>query len=341
MKLYFMRFLSACVAVSTCALSSCSSDTYIGNHIPASSVPYIAAGARDYRDQPTDGISEIDAGRYIIDNREDKFSSGILEVCNSSFSVDGQLAEEIGRCISGYPFRSGFYLIDLETGMSCGYNADDQFSTASTVKAGFGLYCFKSMAAGRGSMSDTVVYKRKHHVSGSGVIQRKPFGTVYTVEQLMTLMLDNSDNIAYYMLLDYFGMSGYNEMIHSLGVECSLYETNKWGTLSPHELGLIWQEIYRFKDTCDEGAELWRLLTTNRFNEIKAVLGKDRGTIAHKSGWGGLGCHDAGVVCGEHAYVIAVMTDTEIKKECLHSLIKYGDRIMGEYRAWLGSVYGK
>ena len=130
-----MRFLSACVAVSTCALSSCSSDIYIGNYIPASSVPYIAAGARDYRDQPTDGISEIDAGRYIIDNREDKFSSGVLEVCNSSFSVDGQLAEEIGRCISGYPFRSGFYLIDLETGMSCGYNADDQFSTASTVKA--------------------------------------------------------------------------------------------------------------------------------------------------------------------------------------------------------------
>lgn len=97
MKLYFMRFLSACVAVSTCALSSCSSDTYIGNYIPASSVPYIAAGARDYRDQPTDGISEIDAGRYIIDNREDKFSSGVLEVCNSSFSVDGQLAEEIGQ----------------------------------------------------------------------------------------------------------------------------------------------------------------------------------------------------------------------------------------------------
>lgn len=59
--------------------------------------------------------------------------------------------------------------------MSCGYNADDQFSTASTVKAGFGLYCFKSMAAGRGSMSDTIVYKRKHHVNGSGVIQRKPF----------------------------------------------------------------------------------------------------------------------------------------------------------------------
>lgn len=331
------RRMVACVltAVLVCgALVSCE-EYNIGNTLPvACDVPQ--NGTRDYRMQELDNINEWEAGSIIFQNKDDRFDPGIIQVCNSRYTVSESLAESIIECAESYGFLSGFYLIDTKTKMSCGYNADEPFFSASTVKAGYALYCFKEIQKGNGSLDETMKYSGKYKIGGSGSTQYSEFGTVFTIDTLLYRVIYNSDNVAYYMLLDRFGIDGYNEMVKSLGVNHFITEESRWGDLSPHELGLIWQEIYRFRDTCEEGQRLWELLTTNEYNEIKIEL-TEYSTIAHKSGWGRPGYHDAGVVCCENDYIIVVMTDTQKKNNCFYKLVRYADTIMQDYAAWCDS----
>lgn len=331
------RIVSAAFAAAFCVmmlltLASCT--VHYTSELPVSAKGRIEIARKDYRLDSDAGILQSDAGTAIFDNRYDAFAPGYVIVNNSDYTVKEETVDRIFSDLEAYRYMSGFYAIDLETRMSVGYNADEKFFTASTVKAGYALYCFKSIASGNGSYTDTVKFQRKHTCEGSGSIQRSEFGTAYTIKNLLYHMIYESDNCAYYMLIDYFGLDGYNEMVKGLGVDHVLTPESKWGYLSPHELGLIWNEIYNFRDECEEGALLWRYLTTNQFNELAVEL-TEYSVIAHKSGWGYPGYHDSGVVCAEHDYVIVVMTDTSKKNYCFYELTRRVDDIMRDYWNWL------
>ena len=251
-------------------------------------------------------------------------------IYNSLFTLTEDEEQLIADTLDNYWFVTGFYLLDLESGMAMGCNADYDFQTASTVKAGYALYCFKQIAAGKASFDDRLEYKRKHYIKGSGSTQYSSFGTLFTVKALLYRLIYNSDNVAYYMLLDYFGTEGYNDMMHELGNRHEITPEERWGYLTPHELGMIWQEIYRFKDECSEGALLWEYLTTNLYNELAEEL-TEYDVIAHKSGWSDYGYHDSGIICGDHDYIMIIMTDTGRKTTALYRTARVLDSIMRRY----------
>ncbi len=276
-----------------------------------------------------------------VDNRRDSFETDTIDVCNSTYTVPQELQQKVFDVTGRYSYllKCTFYAIDLDSGMSVGLNADDPMATASTVKAG---YCYSCMLqienSDQYSLDDKVEYRPRHFLSGSGVTKTTPFGTVLTVRELIHRTLYYSDNVAYYMLLDYFGGDYYNSLMESIGVSHRLdWNGERWGFYSAHELGLIWQAIYRYRTQSDNGALLWEYLTTNLYNEFAEEL-TEYPVIAHKSGWGKdrfAGFHDAGVVCTERGdYVLVVMTDTEESNRCLHRVARAVDDIMKDYAAW-------
>ena len=305
--------------------------TISGSDIPSVTYENLVVETRDFRYNETDDRQTVDISK--IDYRKDEFKDGEITVNNSSFTIPENIAENIFSIMGKYRFDSGFYVIDTETGMSFGYNADMPFSTASTVKAGFALYCFKQVAEGNVKFNNIQRYERKHYITGSGSTKNSEYGTPITIKTLLYRMLYNSDNVAYYMLLDYFGCDGYNEMVAGLGVENHISETNKWGNLTPHELGLIWNEIYAFSGTCEEGELLWEYLTGNLYNEIADEL-SEYDTIAHKSGWSPQGYHDSGVVFADRVYIIVVMTSSGNRNSCLYETIRWIDDTMKYYDRW-------
>lgn len=331
-KSAFRAAICVLAAIISCgSLASCGE--YVIGHTLPSDCEIPDSSMRDYRATELRNIDEWEVGHIIFDNKDDRFESGKIQVCNSKYTVPESIANSIIECAENYDFLSGFYLIDTESKMSVGYNADEAFFTASTVKAGYALYCFKEIAKGTVSLDETMKYSGKYAIKGSGSTQYSDFGTKLTIDTLLYRVIYNSDNVAYYMLLDKFGIDGYNEMVKELGVNHFITEESRWGDLSPHELGLIWQEIYEFKDTCEEGRRLWELVTTNEYNEIAVEL-TEYETIAHKSGWGRPGYHDAGVVCCDSDYIIVVMTDTEKKNNCFYKFVRYADMIMKDYADW-------
>lgn len=274
-------------------------------------------------------------GRDIL-NREDEFEADVIGVCNSKYTVPAALREKILAIMGEYKFETTFYVIDLKSGMSIGYNPEVSQATASTVKAGFCFCCMMDIAETEHSLDDKMIYRSYHKLSGSGSTQYSEFGTIFTIRALLYRTLYNSDNTAYYMLLDYFGTERYNAYMESIGVSHRLdWEGNdRWGYMSAHELGLIWQAIYNYRDKTDEGKLLWEYLTTNLYNEIGDTLTQYE-TVAHKSGWNEEGYHDSGVVCTPNGdYVIVVMTKTGDRNRCLHRVIAALDEVMQDYYAW-------
>jgi len=264
-------------------------------------------------------------------NRNDTFEPDVVTVNNSDFKVSEARIAEMNEIFADYRFDTSFYIIDLESGASIGLNADKVHSAASTVKAGFALYCFKQIAEGNASYNDTMKYEERHFLKGSGSTQNSVYGTVFSIKALLYRQLYNSDNVAHLMLVDFFGYEGYNKMVNDLGVEHTIGRSSKFGDFTPQELGLIWQEIYKFKDTGEEGARLWEYLTTNLYNELEVELGDDYSVLAHKSGWNSRGYHEAGIVMAERPYVVVVMTETGNRNNCLHRTIRFCDNLMKDF----------
>lgn len=275
---------------------------------------------------------------YHADDRfvTDKITSNHTEYFVTEASQNRYFNGVLGR--DNNKFNLGFYVLDLETGASFGYNSRGRFPPACTIKAGYALFVCRQIAKGEGSFEETMVYEGKHYVKGTSTIRKLGLGAELTVYQLIEHMLYESDNIAYYMLIDRFGYDGYNELMEQLGVINRIGVGNRWSPLSPLDLGLIWQEIYNFRDECPEGRFLWEQLTTNNLNDIRIAL-EDYGNvyydvIAHKSGWSENAYGDAGLVVSDHPYIIVVMTDSDVKPYAFFSTVVWLDKLMKNYHEW-------
>jgi len=281
-------------------------------------------------------IVEETTGGIFLDNKNDIFIDDTICVNNSSYRVPEKIQNEILSTMDEYRFETSFYVIDLETHTSFAYNPQKDFDCASTIKVAYALFLAKELEAGNVSLNDVLEYKEHHYATGSGDTQYSVYGTLFTVKALFYRMIYNSDNVAYYMLSEYAGVDGFNEMVLSMGWEHTISKRDHWCDITPQELAIIWQEIYEYKDTCAEGRLLWQYLTGNLYNEFQVALPEYTGS-AHKSGWGYTGYHESGIVFGRRDYICVVMTATGNKNNCLHRTIRNLDNLMNDYDNWLAN----
>jgi beta-lactamase class A len=246
--------------------------------------------------------------------------------------------ERITSVIEGYDRRAAFYVVALDGSMSFGYNPDEVFGTSSTIKAPYALYCYKKISEGEYSLEDTKVYESRFYVEGSGVIQHQGVGRSYSVRELLYNAIHYSDNLAYYMLLDHFEKDGYNAMLDELGcTNLHLSVWRKWSETSPRDALIVWREIYKFKDECEEGELFFDDLLNAPYSYIKNALPEYES--AHKSGWAVTGFHDTGIVFADTPYYVAVMTDANENvyfKEFFGELMRGIDDVMREYGEFRG-----
>lgn len=295
-----------------------------------------------------------------IDNRCDQFLPGKLCMNHTEYTLPAGIEEQfIAVMNEGYYtyYDTAFYVLDLGTQMSFGYEADAYFSPACTRKAGLALAWYKLLEKNRLDhrhippppgqrrymLNDWYYYDGSDFLKGSGVVAYNGYG-YYTIKDLLHYMIYTSDNTAYQALWNLLGIEDYIELENALGIP-DFWEparNNKlWTPMRPLDLGLIWQEIWAYKQTGSPEAELfWHELTHNLFCEIgKVVQGADE--IAHKSGFDEYGYHDAGIVVrGENAYVVVAMSKRPLSivnedDDCIHHVIALIDVVMQDYYAWL------
>lgn len=272
-----------------------------------------------------------------IDIASLKYTNNTISTTNTDFKISNELTNEIYNLIHSYGASASFYIVSLDDGMTIGYNVDRKFETASSIKAPYALYLYHEVAKGNIDLNQKLVYKERYYNPGTGVVKRSPFGTEYTIKDLIYYSLYESDNIAYEILHGNFGVKGYNEMLRNLGTkELYLTASNPWGYTSCRSAALIWQDIYNFSITDSEGIELLNILSTGKYNYYKEVMPEIES--ASKTGFAKKDVVETGIVFDDHPYIAIAMANkggnigayTEVIR-----LIKVMNKVMLEYNTYL------
>ena len=295
-----------------------------------------------------------------INNADDTFEDGVFTVNNSDYVIPEKLAKDLMGVMNEPPyigFGKAFYVLDLDTRMSIGYDADQYYMTACTIKAGYALSWFRTLEKNRLAeeagtpladgekrplLTDNYLYTGADYLVGAGKIQYGGTGVNYTIRDLLYHLINESDNTAYNILYNrIFGNEAYQELTKELGIVPYGGQYGMWTRLRALDLGLVWQAIWEYHNTHSEEADLyWEFLTHNEFCEIGKVV-TDADEVAHKSGSDDFGFHEAGIVVRDgHAYAVVVLTTRPLPicdddYDCAHKMIERIDPIMKDYYEWL------
>jgi beta-lactamase class A len=161
--------------------------------------------------------------------------------------------------------RVSLYAKNLKTGAVVAIAADEPVRSASTIKLGILTEAFRQVRAGRLKLADPVVMKEVDQVKGSGVLAYLRTPLTLTLEDVLTLMMIESDNTATNLAIDRFGLAAVNSGFAAAGLQGSrLYKkvyqpaeeplppeqkTFGLGKTTAREMGLLMEGILR----CDLG----------------------------------------------------------------------------------------
>lgn len=272
---------------------------------------------------PKDTEAETPSKEEEVKPTEPLDVSKITNTQNNTFETYGEYTEEqkqvlneIQKAVEGYskPIAIVGYTIDGKNAFF--YNSELPFFSACTIKAPYILSVCKYMEENNIDENIQITYEKKHYHGGSGKIRHGSYGTKYTLKELITMSLSISDNVAYKMLLDYFGRDYHNNLMKELGCD-SLVISNMWASkCQANDFVVAWNEIYRYFQTESKCAKIFKEACTNTtFNYGCEGVEKD-GTwdYSHKSGDNfGASCayNDVCIIWKDRPYIFAVFTKSE------------------------------
>ncbi len=132
---------------------------------------------------------------------------------------------QLGKKIQERSLAVHLSLYDFESGSQIKINADKTFNPFSMIKTLLLLTALEQVKQGGVSLEDTHVlagndqFVGETRVAGAGLLQFAAEGTVYTLEELLSLMVGFSDNVATNILFDRIGPKSMGIVAGKLGLE--------------------------------------------------------------------------------------------------------------------------
>ncbi|MDP2928198.1 MAG: serine hydrolase [Candidatus Omnitrophota bacterium] len=257
------------------------------------------------------------AYRYYIHLREAKRQQVILEQRMAAWQV---LRQKLTNEIKRFKGEAGIVIKDLRFNWEISYNKDRLFPSASLAKIPIMSACFLASEEGRIKLDRQVVLKSSDKLPGSGILKDIRPGVTFTVEELIGLMVYDSDNTATNILTNMVGIDYLNSVFNSLGLkntnlsrrvaDFSLRNRGIENYTTAEDIALLLEQIYRRSlISKDLSEKCLRVLKLQRVNDrIPKYLPVDV-TIAHKTGLERSVCHDAGIVFScKGDFLICVLT---------------------------------
>jgi len=221
------------------------------------------------------------------------------------------------------------YIKDLSTGYEIKINSGKKIPSASLVKIPIMAAVYYLVDKNKLSLDEKLVYKKKYRCGGSGVIKRMPYGTKFTIKELVELMITISDNVATHMLIDRIGLKNLNEIFKELGLKdtninrfvMDLFLKNKGveNYTTAEDIGLLLEKVYRGSLVSKKASiEMLSIMLKQRICDRIPKKLPPQIAVAHKTGLMKDVCHDVGIVYTNNGdFVICVLT-----QNMKHSLAK-------------------
>lgn len=115
------------------------------------------------------------------------------------------LSTQISQLVENAGGEWGIYLEDLHTGEKLTFQEHQRFYAASVIKVPIMTAVFAEAYADNIALEQAIKLRREDLVGGAGVLQHMTPGTELTIQDLVTLMIIQSDNTATNILIDLVG----------------------------------------------------------------------------------------------------------------------------------------
>ena len=213
------------------------------------------------------------------------------------------------------PGHTGFYYLNLVTGLEYGVREDEIFGAASVIKLPLYLHILAEAAAGRMNMDEKLTVAEADKVPICGALTLFTEDVTADVRTLCNLMISISDNTATNRLIDYCTISGAQAGFQRMGLEKTqltrkLFDRSASAkglrnVICPKEIGLLLAKLYRNEfvtpDVCREAIDT--LLLQQVDHKLNGrICGEVQ--IAHKTGEDDGLSNDVGIVYAPQPFVI-------------------------------------
>lgn len=256
---------------------------------------------------------------------------GVKELCEICDTAEGQEILELGEMpglkaetrasieqvinkITDEQYNVSFLLLDLQTGQGYSKNPEEVYFGASSIKGPYVVaLAEKIVDTGEASLADQLERDSVEFNDESGTIKDDPAGTTYTLEEVMTRTIADSDNMGYEILREKYGADFFGKWLNGGNVETS-YAGKQWPSYDARTLTKMWVSIYEyFQSGRGISDKVKSMFDHSEGSVITQALG-DTYTVYAKPGYTGTSSdqawHDAALIMsGEHPYLMTIMTD--------------------------------
>jgi beta-lactamase class A len=214
----------------------------------------------------------------------------------------------------------GIAAIDLTNGRRFALNGDVAFPQASSIKIPIMMRMFQAARDGEFRLSDMITISPEELAGGSGHLQKALANgpLALTVRELITAMIETSDNTATNKCIEMAKMERVNRMLDEMGfvrtrlrrkmMDASAVAGGLENLSTPQEMAGIVERIYRGK-VIDEkaGAEMLEIMKKVKAG-IRRAVPPDVETASKPGGVPGVKCESGVVYLPQRPFVLSVMS---------------------------------
>ncbi len=222
-----------------------------------------------------------------------------------TFSLTDDQYREMAELLSRLPGAS-VVVEDLVSGSRWEWNATGAYYfIASVYKLPYALWLLQQADWGEIDLNEEIVYTADLHVGAAGIIQDTPYGTAYSVRDLIEYMIIYSDNTALSMLKSRFPVSAFKEWINSdeIGLQRDLNDSTDSVTTAA-DCCTFARLAFQYMESGSENAGFFREIYTSTDDQLFS----SNLQVGQKYGWWDNELHSAAVVYAGRPFAVAVLT---------------------------------
>ena len=274
------------------------------------------------------------------------FISGIVSVPDM---VSADAVSDMDEFVRNYENFCEVHIRTMDGEELYSHNADTPLFSASLIKLPYAVFVCQELSAGKRSLDDTFVYTSDWWHKGTGIIRHGEDGTEYTIRDLLDYMLRYSDNVAYDVLVYYFGTEGFNSMMKDWGYDVRLGTPSpRWPDITALYMYDSMKEMALHAKDGEAWKTAWDALRGSTDIVSRSVLSDGKNEVAAKYGQFQYVYHECSYVSGDVPYIFTVFTKAShgtytdedfIDADFVSKAAEFAENIVKEYKVTL-PVYG-
>ncbi|WP_277584011.1 serine hydrolase [Psychrobacillus antarcticus] len=147
-----------------------------------------------------------------------------------------ELVNKVQQLIAPSKGIWGIVLEDLDSGDKWEHNEQELFYAASVIKVPIMASVYSAVERGDLTLTDLIILDEKDYVGGSGVLQHFTPGSSLPLQDIIMLMIIQSDNTATNLLIDLVGVENIRTTMNEAGMVYSTFY-NKLMLSTPNPKG--------------------------------------------------------------------------------------------------------